>query len=291
MIKLFYVFILLQFVQLSAQSTINKTCENSADPSKTIVAGGSVAEIIYFLNLESYLVAADVTSTYPKQVTELPSIGYVRNLSVEGLLSMHPTLVIGEDDMGPPNVLSQLELVNIDVRIIPEERTIAGIMDKIDCVARVLGEESFAKRQVNKKLKSQISSLSKFKKINSNSGKKGMLILSMRGTSPVVAGAETSGDGFIALTGIENIYSSVDGWKPVTIESIIQQNPDYIFIPQRDVHQNSDIVSLKKNILLQKTSAIKNDNIITDDAMAMLGFSPRTILSALNAAKKISDQK
>ena len=118
-----------------------------------------------------------------------------------------------------------------------------------------------------------------------------MLILSMRGTSPVVAGAETSGDGFIALTGIENIYTAVDGWKPVTIESIIQQNPDYIFIPQRDVHQNSDVVSLKKNVLLQKTSAIKNDNIITDDAMAMLGFSPRTILSALNAAKKISDQK
>ena len=204
---------------------------------------------------------------------------------------MHPTLVIGEDDMGPPNVLSQLEVVNVDVRIIPEERTIAGIVDKIDCVAKVLGAESFAKRQINKKLKSQISSLSKFKKINSNSGKKGMLILSMRGTSPVVAGAETSGDGFIALTGIENIYSSVDGWKPVTIESIIQQNPDYIFIPQRDVHQNSDIVNLKKNILLQKTSAIKNDNIITDDAMAMLGFSPRTILSALNAAKKISDQK
>ena len=108
-------FILLQFVQLSAQGTINKTCEDSADPTKTIVAGGSVAEIIYFLNLDSYLVAADVTSIYPKQVTELPSIGYVRNLSIEGLLSMHPTLLIGEDDMGPPNVLNQLEVVNLDI--------------------------------------------------------------------------------------------------------------------------------------------------------------------------------
>ena len=38
-----------------------------------------------------------------------PSIGYVRALSTEGVLSLNPTLIIGENDMGPKNVLEQLK--------------------------------------------------------------------------------------------------------------------------------------------------------------------------------------
>ncbi len=291
MIRAIYTIFFLQLFRLSAQDEELKICSYAFDYSRTIVAGGSVAEIFYFLNLEGFLVAADVTSTYPEEISKLPSIGYVRNLSVEGILSMAPTLVIGEDDMGPPNVLNQLQIANVDVRIIPENKSISGITEKIMCVASILGKKDHAKDQIDKKLTSKVSSLIKLRDLNIKSEKKGMLILSMRGTSPIVAGAETSGDGFLSMIGVKNIYKSVDGWKPVTIESIIQKNPDYIFIPQRDVHQNSDVVGLKKNILLKQTSAIKNDNIITDDAMAMLGFSPRTIFSALEAAKKISEQQ
>ena len=116
-----------------------------------------------------------------------------------------------------------------------------------------------------------------------------MLILSMSGTSPIVAGNETSGDGFIEMLGGINIYKIISGWKTVSLESIISNNPDFIIIPQKDVHKNSDLKSLKENPALKDVIAIKNDNILMDDGMAILGFGPRTIKSALRMSKIISE--
>ena len=69
-------------------------CDKQAkDPSRIAVAGGSITEILYFLGEESRIVAVDITSNFPEAATSLPSIGYVRNLSAEGTLSLNPTLV------------------------------------------------------------------------------------------------------------------------------------------------------------------------------------------------------
>ena len=54
------------------------------DPSRIV----SVAEIIYLLGEEDKIIAADRTSNYPPEALELPSIGYVRALSTEGVLSL-----------------------------------------------------------------------------------------------------------------------------------------------------------------------------------------------------------
>ena len=79
----------------------NVVCETASNTEKVVVAGGSLTEIMYFLGLQQKIVALDVTSSYPKEAKKLPSIGYVRALSTEGVLSLDPTLVIGENDMGP----------------------------------------------------------------------------------------------------------------------------------------------------------------------------------------------
>ena len=64
----------------------------------------------------------------------------------------------------------------------------------------------------------------------------------MRGTSPIVAGSETSGDGFIKMTGNLNSFSNFAGWKPVGIESIVENNPDYIIITKRAFYNSSEFI-------------------------------------------------
>ena len=114
-------------------------CNKASDSSRTVIAGGSLTEITYFLEQENKLIAVDVTSNYPKKTQELDSIGYVRALSTEGLLSLSPTLILGEDDMGPPLVIDQLSLTGVDIRIVPEEQTAEGILGKIRCLSSILG--------------------------------------------------------------------------------------------------------------------------------------------------------
>ena len=115
----------------------NVVCETASNTEKVVVAGGSLTEIMYFLGLQQKIVALDVTSSYPKEAKKLPSIGYVRALSTEGVLSLDPTLVIGENDMGPENVVEQIKRTNIDLRIIPETHSAEGIKSKVLCLGTI----------------------------------------------------------------------------------------------------------------------------------------------------------
>jgi len=264
-----------------------KTCLEALDPTNIVVAGGSITEILYFIEQENRIIGVDVTSNYPKEAKKLPSIGYVRSLSTEGILSLNPKLILGENDMGPPLVVNQLKEINMDLRIIPEEQTSYGIVDKIKCVASILGCIDSADIRVTNDLMPTIMELETLVDLNESNKKNVMLILSMQGTSPIVAGRGTSGDNFIKMAGAKNVFDSFDGWKPVSEESIINVNPEFFIIPSRDMHKGSNVKNLTTNPIFINTEAGADKNFIFEDSMAMLGFGPRTIDIALKVAKKL----
>ena len=261
--------------------------EKAIDASRVVVAGGSITEIFYFLGEQDRIVALDVTSNFPPEAKSLPSIGYVRALSAEGLLSMNPSIILGEDDMGPPAVIKQIRETSYDLRIIPEIRTIDGIIEKIEGIASILDVSEKSDAIISKKLEPYIKKIVKNRKKIVKKGVKVMLVLNMQSSSIIVAGANTSGSGFIDLIGGENIFNTFEGWKPVSAEAILELNPDYIIVPQRNVHKGIDVTKIADSELFKNTNAGKNKNFIFDDAMAITGFGPRTINSALNATEFI----
>ena len=284
----FYLYIILIYFPLKIMLGFDKNyCEESMDASRIVIAGGSITEIIYFLGEQDRIVALDVTSNYPPEAKSLPSIGYVRALSAEGLLSTNPSIILGEDDMGPPAVIKQIKETSYDLRIIPEKRTIDGIIEKIECIASILDISEKSDAIISKKLEPHIKTIFKNRKKIVKKGVKVMLVLNMQSSSIIVAGSNTSGSGFIDLIGGENIFSSFEGWKSVNAEAIIELNPDYIILPQRNVHKGLDVTKIADSELFKNTTAGKNENFIFDDAMAMTGFGPRTINSVLNATEFI----
>jgi iron complex transport system substrate-binding protein len=273
-----------------AKTPLVSSCNIANDTSDIVIAGGSITEILYFLDEEDRIRGVDVTSNFPKETNKLPSIGYVRSLSTEGILSLNPKLILGENDMGPPLVIDQIKEVGVDLRIIYEEQTAMGIIEKISCIASIIGIQDKAQEEIKNKLMPKLKDLKKFQDDKVFKKKRVMLILSMQGTSPIVAGAGTSGDGFIKMTGAVNVFESFKGWKPVSEEAIIASDPDYFIIPSRDMHKNSDVKSLTSNPIFKNTRAGSKENFIFEDSMAMLGFGPRTIMTALKVAKEIYQQ-
>ena len=136
-------FIGLLAVALLAEDSLGQSCQKAKDASRIAVAGGSITEIIYFLGEQSRIIAVDRTSNFPPEAGETPSVGYVRNLSSEGLLSLKPTLVLGENDMGPEEVLTQLRATSVETRKVNEKHTSQGIVEKIRCVSSILGVTSW----------------------------------------------------------------------------------------------------------------------------------------------------
>ena len=264
------------------------SCDPAKDASRIAVAGGSITEILYFLGEESRIIATDSTSTYPAGARLFPSIGYVRGLSAEGILSLKPSLILGEHDMGPEIVINQIENVSVDIRRIPEAHTTKGITDKIFCVAAVLGKSEEARTLVSESLGQKLELLKNAVDRSSINGKF-VIILSIRDGSPIVAGRRTSGDGLLRMVGAANIFSDIDGWKPVSLESIAASNPDFIVVAGRSNDPGRTIEIVKQNAAIKITEAAKRNQILVIDGMALLGFGPRTLNIGLDLISLASD--
>ena len=100
---------------------------------------GDITEVVFALGLSESVVAVDTSVTYPPEVTELPQIGYQRRLSAEGVLSMEPTVVIGSENAGPPEVIEQIRAAGVPVVVLEAVTTIDGASRKIRGVAKALG--------------------------------------------------------------------------------------------------------------------------------------------------------
>ena len=278
---------LLRFIAFFSLSLecIAQTCVPAKDPSRLSIAGGSLTEIVYLLGAEKQIVAVDVTSNYPPKARALPSIGYVRNLSAEGILSLNPTLVLGEDDMGPPTVLTQLDAMGVPIVIVPERHTVQGIVDKIRCIGNIIDQTESANRLIEQSILPRVAELQRLASDRRLAAKKILFVLSLQSGSPLVGGLGTSADGLINMTGGRNAMTDVTDWKPASSESIIAAAPDFIVISRRGLGAFGELEDLRQHPALRLTPAALSGNIVVMDGMQMLGFGPRTLDAAVSLSR------
>ena len=102
------------------------------DPSRIVSVGGAVTEILYALGLEARVVAVDTTSLFPpRALREKPNVGYMRQLSPEGVLGLAPSLILASESAGPKATLRVLEAAAIPFVRVPDHFTGEGIVEKI----------------------------------------------------------------------------------------------------------------------------------------------------------------
>lgn len=91
---------------------------NKANVERIVSVSKQYTEILYALNATDNLVAVDVSSTYPPEAKKLPTVGYHRALSIEGMLAAKPTLILsgGPGNMGPEPIVKQLESLKIPMK-------------------------------------------------------------------------------------------------------------------------------------------------------------------------------
>ena len=93
---------------------------------RVVCVSKQINEFIYAIGAEGDLVARDLTSIYPPEITKLPSVGYHRALSAEGILSMQPTVFLTDGNVGPNAVLDRLREVGIPIVVMDPGLTLDG---------------------------------------------------------------------------------------------------------------------------------------------------------------------
>lgn len=104
-------------------------------PQRWVSAGGALSEWVSALGGESKLVGVDTTSQHPDSLKALPSIGYQRQLSAEGLLSLRPQMLIGTEEMGPPPVLSQIRSAGVQVELFSAQPDLLALQGNLQHLA------------------------------------------------------------------------------------------------------------------------------------------------------------
>ena len=269
-----------------AQAAIEDVCLPAGDSSRVVAAGGSIAEMLYSLGAGNLLVAVDSTARYLPETQDLPSIGYVRNLSAEGILALKPSLVLGEHDMGPAEVLNQISSVEVEVKRIDERHSTQGIIDKFVCIARILGKEDASQDILRGQLAEIVTSLEKANEASADLPR-AALVLNFVDNQPIVAGANTSGDGLLRMAGAQNIFADIDGWKPLSRELLIAANPEHLVVTERALESIGGLEGMLSDPLLASTDALNDDNVHAYGGMSLLGFGLQTLEVALSLKKAI----
>lgn len=269
-----------------AQASDENACKPAEDPSRIVVAGGSIAEMLYSLDAGGLIVAVDSTANYLPESKDLPSVGYVRNLSAEGILALKPSLILGEHDMGPAEVLSQISSVEVEVKRIEERHSTQGIIDKFVCIARVLDQEGVAREILESQFAEIVTSLEKAN-VASADTPRAALILNFVDNQPIVAGANTSGDGLLRMAGAKNIFSDIEGWKPLSRELLIAANPEHLVVTERALKSIGGLEGMLSDPLLAATEALNADNVHVYAGMSLLGFGLQTLEVAISLKEAI----
>lgn len=243
------------------------------DARRVLPLGGSVTEIVYALGAGDRVVGVDASSVYPEAATEQPDVGYYRQLSAEGVLSLNPDLILALEGAGPPPVLNQLRSAAVRVETIPDTPTVDGARQKIRQVAGLLGQAD-AGAALIAAMERDLEAARALRAEARTTPR--VLFIYARGSGTLnVAGAGTSAHTMIELAGGENVLTDVEGFVPLTAEAVVEAAPDVILMLTRGLDSVGGVDAVLQQPGLGLTPAGENGRVVAMDDLLLLGFGPR----------------
>lgn len=105
---------------LLALAALLCACSPSKDAAapaaeRVVCVSKQINELMFAIGAQGVIVGRDLTSVYPPEIKQLTSVGYHRALSAEGILSLKPTLFLTDGNVGPDEVMAQIEKAGVPI--------------------------------------------------------------------------------------------------------------------------------------------------------------------------------
>ena len=123
---------------------------NAVDASRIVTLSGDLTELVFELGAGEQVVGVDVTTVWPEAALQLPIVGVGRFITAEGVLSVDPTLVLGDTQSSPVDALQQLEGAGVTVEILEVPTDFDEFFAKIETLGRLLDRSQEASALVNR---------------------------------------------------------------------------------------------------------------------------------------------
>lgn len=257
-------------------------CINLFGEQRIVTLSPSINEIIYALGEGQNVVANTKHCDFPEESKSVPKIGGYNDISLEKILDVKPTIVIGQDY--DEKLIQNLKSLNIKV-LSYKTNTIENIKNTILELGIL-----FKKEEKSKEMISRIDdSLNSLKSIVEN--KKILIVISPKDSLSnqiYVTGNFLYFEDIIKASGNKNAYNSTNPAQPVVnTEKIINMNPDIIVLlaPFYD-GKTAELNQLKELWKTLPINASKQNNIYAVDKL-YAGIPSQRVEFFINDFRKI----
>jgi iron complex transport system substrate-binding protein len=241
-------------------------------------------EIIWALGAQDKVVGVDLSTTYPPDVKKVQTVGYHRALSAEGILSLHPTAIISDGNIGPPNVLQQLQQLNIPMKTFTAKN---DGFDGTKALIREMGAYFHKEARAEELCKTlddqRAASLEKVKQYTDRP-RVAVIHFGRASNVYMVVGKGSGGDGggvsqMIDLAGGEMAVENSGGRGMQRMESpeiLAQANPDVILLTDFGYDRLGSMDQIKALPGVATSNAAKNGRIYRIEENVLNYFGPRS---------------
>lgn len=238
-------------------------------------------EIIWALGAQDRVVGVDLSTTYPPDVKKVQTVGYHRALSAEGILSLHPTAIIHDGNIGPPNVIQQLQSLNIPMKTFTAKN---DSFDNTKALIREMGayfhKESRAEELCNTLDTQKAAALEKVKQYGDHP-KVAVIHFGRASNVYMVVGKGGGGDGggvsqMIELAGGQMAVENNGMQRMESPEIIAQANPDVILLTDFGYDRLGSMDQIKALPGVATSNAARTGRIYRIEENVLNYFGPRS---------------
>jgi iron complex transport system substrate-binding protein len=245
--------------------------------NRVVGVSKQINEFMYAIGAQDNLVARDLTSIYPPAIRSLPSVGYHRALSAEGIISMKPTLFLTDGNVGPDAVLDQLKKVGIPMLVIKPGES----LDSAQMLMVQLGKQFHREKAADSVIAQWRSGMdSIWKDTAQRTGKPHPRVLIMHfgqiGNSYLAVGGNGPATQMLHWAGATNAIDSTRSMTRLTPELIAQLAPDVIIATDVGFDRVGSADKFASLPGVNLTPAGRNKRIYRINEQELLYFGPRT---------------
>lgn len=249
------------------------------DISRIVSLNGDLTEIIFELGLGDNVVGVDVTTTYPPEAAALndqgETVGFAQQLTAEAVLRFEPTLVIGDQQVAPPEAIEQLRGAGIAVVILETQTTLDGVGTKIGQVAEMLGVPDEG-AVLAERVMGEINAARDLAATDDSDPR--VAFVYVRGPQIVfLFGAGMATQAMIEGAGAidAGVEAGVFGPAPLTPEALVAAAPDVIVLPEAGLEALGGIEAFLALPGVAETPAAQDEAFLAYDEAYFFNLGPR----------------
>ena len=247
------------------------------DISRIVTLSGDYSEIVCELGLGENLVGVDLGSVFPKEEMRFKAkVGVEFRLLAEPILSLQPTLVIGDIDASPAAVIEQVRGAGVPVVIFPRFEGLTAPGEKIRAVAALLGLAADGEAMADA-VQQEIDAAVTLAATTTQRPRVAVVYVATSDTILLLAG-NTVFAGVLDDLGAVDVGpdAGVDGFVPLTPESIVAAAPEVIITAERGFEGLGGLEGFLALPGIAQTPAGRSGSVLVYEDLYLLGLGPRT---------------